>query len=147
MTANSIKMYSDAELESIRKETLRQDEAQPRAKSAHYRPSARALVIELKSGVKLEIPVDLIEGLAGASKTQLEKVELHPKGYALNWEELDVQMSVEGLVAGIFGSPRWMQKLASEWGRRGGKARSDRKAAAVRENGKLGGRPRKKVAA
>lgn len=31
-------------------------------------------------------------------------------------------------------------------GRRGGKATSDAKAAAARENGKLGGRPRKKKA-
>jgi len=34
-------------------------------------------------------------------------------------------------------------KAASAMGRKGGAAKSDRKAAAARENGKMGGRPRK----
>jgi hypothetical protein len=32
---------------------------------------------------------------------------------------------------------------ASIWGKKGGKVRSEKKARAVRKNGKLGGRPRK----
>ena len=37
-----------------------------------------------------------------------------------------------------------MNKAAQSLGRLGGLAKSDAKAAAVRENGKLGGRPKKK---
>jgi hypothetical protein len=37
-----------------------------------------------------------------------------------------------------------VQKAAALLGRRGGSVRSEAKTAAVRENGKLGGRPRKK---
>lgn len=36
-----------------------------------------------------------------------------------------------------------MKAAAAELGRRGGKARSKAKTSAVRENGKLGGRPKK----
>ena len=44
------------------------------------------------------------------------------------------------LLEGFLGSRRWM---AAEMGQRGGKATTEAKAAAARENGKLGGRPRK----
>lgn len=36
-----------------------------------------------------------------------------------------------------------MNKAAQQLGRRGGRVKSEAKAAAVRENGKKGGRPRK----
>ena len=38
-----------------------------------------------------------------------------------------------------------VSKYLAKIGRRGGSASSEAKAAAVRENGKLGGRPRKQV--
>lgn len=38
-----------------------------------------------------------------------------------------------------------IQKAAALLGRRGGQSRSEAKQAAVRENGKLGGRPRKRA--
>ena len=54
----------------------------------------------------------------------------------LHWEKLDVDFSVPGLVAGIFGTARWMAARA-------GRASSPAKAAAARANGAKGGRPRK----
>ncbi len=47
------------------------------------------------------------------------------------------------LVEGFFGSKRWM---AAELGKVGGKASTEAKVAAARENGKLGGRPKKQKA-
>jgi hypothetical protein len=47
-----------------------------------------------------------------------------------------VDYSVPGLVAGIFGTARWMAARA-------GRAGSPAKAAAARANGAKGGRPRK----
>jgi hypothetical protein len=41
--------------------------------------------------------------------------------------------------------PKSVQEWLSKIGTKGGKVSSPAKAAAVRENGKLGGRPRKKV--
>lgn len=58
------------------------------------------------------------------------------KGYGLHWEELDVDLSLPGLMAGIFGTRTWMA-------RRAGQATSAAKAAAARANGAKGGRPRK----
>ena len=56
----------------------------------------------------------------------------------LHWPKLDADLTVAGLLAGIFGSRMWMRELAST----GGKAVSERKAAAARANGAKGGRPR-----
>jgi hypothetical protein len=40
--------------------------------------------------------------------------------------------------------PKAVQKYLAELGRKGGSVKSKRKAAAVRKNGKKGGRPKKK---
>jgi len=61
-----------------------------------------------------------------------------PRGAALHWDELDVQMSVPGLVAGVFGTRKWMAEL----GRQGG-SMSKAKRPEVRENGSK--RPRERT--
>lgn len=62
------------------------------------------------------------------------------EGYGLHWESLDVDFTVPGLLAGMFGTQSWMA-------RQGGQARSDAKAAAARANGRKGGRPKKQATA
>lgn len=115
------------------------EKTEPQAKSAHYDRVTDRLVIELKNGVTLIIPCELIQGLRGADPDLIAEVELMPRGAALHWEKLDQDFSVAGLMAGVFGTRAWMAEI----GRRGGSVRSERKAAAVRENGRRGGRPRK----
>ena len=51
-----------------------------------------------------------------------------------------VGAKVPGLVAGLFGTRRWMAEI----GRRGGKRRTKAKALAARANGAKGGRPRRR---
>ena len=57
---------------------------------------------------------------------------------------LATDLYLPALLDGMFGSKRWM---AMRLGEHGGRARSTAKAAASRRNGKLGGRPRRKVSA
>ena len=57
-------------------------------------------------------------------------------GYGLHWEALNEDHALPALVAGIFGTKRYMAQLA-------GRATSPAKAAAARANGAKGGRPRK----
>jgi hypothetical protein len=61
----------------------------------------------------------------------------------LHWPLLDADLYVPSLIEGAFGSRRWMQQI----GKVGGSIRSSIKAKAARENGKRGGRPRRKAAA
>jgi hypothetical protein len=61
-------------------------------------------------------------------------------GLALHWEKRDVDLSVPGLLAGLFGTKAYMDR---ERAARAGSATSPAKAAAARRNGTKGGRPRK----
>jgi Protein of unknown function (DUF2442) len=115
------------------------DETEPRAVKAWYEISSSRVFIEIKNGVVMGFPYQLLEGLELATPEQLSEVEVTPSGYGLHWESLDVDLGVPQLVAGIFGTKTWMKEL----GRLGGMAKSTSKARASQENGKRGGRPRK----
>jgi len=127
------------------------NQPEPRAQSVRYHRPSKRLHIELQDGTAVLIPVASVQGLGAASAKEIEAVELLAEGYALHWPALDVDMTVPGLVAGVFGTRQWMRQLASgflaEAGRKGGSARTPAKRAASRSNGQLGGRPRKKVTA
>ncbi|HET7464468.1 MAG TPA: DUF2442 domain-containing protein [Longimicrobium sp.] len=83
-----------------------------------------------------------VKGLENATLDQLANCELLGGGVSIYWPELDDGVSVADLAAGAFGDAPWVRHFAA----RGGRARSPAKAAAVRENGKKGGRPRKSPA-
>jgi hypothetical protein len=57
----------------------------------------------------------------------------------LTWENADIDLGVNELVQGIFGTKAWMKKIATK----GGCSKSAKKQAASRINGTKGGRPRK----
>ncbi|MCB9942794.1 MAG: DUF2442 domain-containing protein [Geminicoccaceae bacterium] len=109
---------------------------EPRAAAARYDRSSGRVIVDLENGCTFAFPPRLAQGLEGATGDQLATVEVLGKGYGLHWEELDVDLSLPGLMAGIFGTKTWMA-------RRAGRATSAAKAAASRANGAKGGRPRK----
>lgn len=108
------------------------------ARSVAYDSRRRRLQLELVSGVAIAIPVAQVECLARATAAAIRAVRITGNGSGLRWEALDADLSVPDLVAGCFGSHTWMKSLA----RRAGSVTSEAKAAAARENGKKGGRPR-----
>jgi Protein of unknown function (DUF2442) len=114
--------------------------AEPRAISACYDPVIGKVVVTLTNGCGFSFPPALAQGLERASPSQLARVELLGAGYGLHWEDLDVDLSVPGLLAGIFGTKAHMARQA-------GSTRTSAKAAAARANGAKGGRPRKATAA
>jgi hypothetical protein len=112
---------------------------EPQASAVKYDRQSNRLVIDLKNGTTFIVPCDLVQGLRGVAPDDIAEVELLPRGAALHWEKLDVDISLAGLMFGIFGTKAWMAEI----GRRGGSATSEAKAIAVRANGSKGGRPRR----
>ncbi len=93
------------------------------------------------------IPVNLIQILQNATDEQINDVEIAIEGLYLRWISLDEDLFVPNLLQGVFGTQKWMDDLndhLSAIGRKGGTSRSDAKRQASAENGKKGGRPRKK---
>ena len=94
--------------------------------------------MELTNGCTFAFPPRLVQGLEAASDDELDAVEILGAGYGLHWEALDVDLSVPGLLAGLFGTKAHMARHA-------GRTKSPAKAAAARANGLKGGRLRKRA--
>ena len=126
---------TDAEIDAALargREVLR---SESRATSARYDRRSGRVAVELANGCTFAFPARLAQGLEEATDEQLAAVEILGAGHGLHWEALDVDLSVPGLLAGLFGTAAWMA-------RRAGRATSPAKAAAARANGRRGGRPR-----
>lgn len=107
---------------------------EPRAATVRYDRRHRRMVVALTNGCTFTFPPHLAQGLETATAEQLAAVELIGAGYGLHWEALDIDLSVPGLLAGLFGTASHMARLA-------GQTKSPLKAAAARANGAKGGRP------
>jgi hypothetical protein len=122
----------DAALERGR--TARQHE--PRATTARYDRRSGRVIVELANGCIFAFPPTLAQGLEAATEEQLSQVEILGAGYGLHWEALDADLTIPGLLAGLFGTKAYLAQQA-------GRATSPAKAAAARANGAKGGRPRR----
>jgi hypothetical protein len=109
---------------------------EPRATAARYDRQLGRLIVELTNGCSFAFPPRLAQGLETATEEQLAQVEILGAGTGLHWEALDADLSVPGLLAGLFGTRAHMARHA-------GQTTSPAKAAAARANGARGGRPRK----
>lgn len=135
----SMAELNDADIDAAlaRGRALRATE--PRAARARYDRAKGRLVLDLTNGCTFAFPARMAQGLSEATDDQLAAVEILGNGYGLHWEALDTDISVPGLLAGIFGTSAYMARLA-------GQSKSPAKAAASRANGAKGGRPRKAAA-
>ena len=133
---------SDAELlrqiEAAREADRVADDTEPRAADAWYDRHRRRVVVELRNGASFAFPPGLFPELQGRTADELSEVAASPSGEGLCWDALDVHIETAGVLVALLG-PSMVRAFASV----GGRATSERKAAAARANGTRGGRPRK----
>ena len=132
---------TDAEIDAAmeRGRALRDE---PRAVVVRYLTAIKAIVVLLSNDRRLLIPVEELQGLNGATVTQLRQVQIHGGGTGISFPAIDADFYVPSLINRIYGNKKWMAQL----GKKGGAARTTAKQEAARLNGAKGGRPKKKIA-
>jgi hypothetical protein len=113
------------------------ERTEPRAVHAEYDAAKSVVLVQLRSGAWFGFPPSAVYELRGASNEDLSAVEVEAFGAGLHWEALDADVSVPGIIFDSLDAPAW-------WARWIAGRTTEKKAAAARENGKKGGRPRKK---
>jgi Protein of unknown function (DUF2442) len=113
---------------------------EPQARAARFDAISGRIVVDLANGCSFAFPARLAQGLEDASADALAEVEVLGQGYGLHWEKLDVDLSIPGLLAGLFGTKAFMDRQRAA---RSGASTSQAKADAARQNGRKGGRPAK----
>ena len=108
--------------------------------SARYDKRISRVVISLASGLQIAFAPRDAQGLENAHPADLSDAEISASGLGVHFPKIDADIYIPALLEGFLGSKRWM---AAQMGKVGGKASTQAKASASRENGKRGGRPRK----
>ena len=76
----------------------------PLAKSVSF--DETNMWVELADGRKLAVPLAYFPRLLHATPNQREKYEISGGGIGLHWDEIDEDISVEGLLMGIWDRTR-----------------------------------------
>jgi hypothetical protein len=142
MATKAYDATTDAELDTLLEQSRRNPKAS--AIEAGYLPASDRIMVLFDNGIEIRFPRASLEGLANASTEQLSHIVIEG-GIGLAWPSIgdDVAHYIPNLMDGFEVSCR----VAAEMGRRGGAKKSSAKTAAVRANGKKGGRPKKHVTA
>ena len=127
------KAPSQQEFDTITRRTSQRMKRQLLAVAARYDRRSERVMITLNNGAVVGFPLSFLPGLERAKSDDLRKIEVEGGGYGLHVASLDADISVPSLLADHLGSS--IMKLAVT------------RAAASKANGRLGGRPRKPLAA
>lgn len=101
----------------------------PHAVSALFDKKHHKIVLHLDTGIDISFDPRQAYGLEKATANELRNVDVVGAGGTIHFPELDTFLSIPRILEGFLGPMDWARREAA--------------ARASRENGKLGGRPRK----
>jgi len=128
-----------AQIPAARRREQRDRRRGLRAVSVDFDSRERRVRLELTNGYAFAFPVAAIRALRSASAADLASVHLDPSGALVQWDSLDVDLSVPGLLFDAVGATERRRHLA----KLAGSVTSEAKAEAARRNGAKGGRPKR----
>ena len=140
MRGTKFTAITEVQLAAAEKRAAATSRRAPRALSARYDARERKVVVVFSSGLEMRFVPQLVQGLETAKASEVRKIEISSSGQGLHFPALDADVFLPALLSGKTGSRGWM---AAQMGSAGGKATSESKAAAARQNGKKGGRPKR----
>lgn len=103
-------------------------------------PELDRVFFVLATGLELALPTRLATAGVIATADDLADIAIVNGGLAVRFNRFGTELHLPELLAALPGFSSW---AVAEVGRAGGRATSAAKTAAARQNGKLGGRPRK----
>ena len=118
-------------------------ETEIRAQAVRYVADRDAIEIVTTRHAGFLIPRQWIGALQDVPIEDLAKLEIWPDGSAIEIEDRDVHISVDGLMTAILTAMLPARTIAAIFASRGGRASSDAKRSSAQENGRKGGRPSK----
>jgi hypothetical protein len=119
---------------------------EPHARSIDFDPALRRFTMTMTNGTTVSFDPTALPELGQATDDAMARVSLMGHGDTLAWTDLDLHVSVEGLIIDLFGGLHWQKALRAELSRRLARSGSEARTTASRENGKKGGRPKKRPA-
>lgn len=102
----------DKQIEQAQQRYIEEARTEPRAEGVRYEDGI--LHISLTNQTQVGIKTELIQGLKGADPSLISRFYLVAQGEAIFWDELDVHLSIPGLVKGVYGTRAWMESLEEE---------------------------------
>jgi hypothetical protein len=134
---------SDAEYAAALATGQAEAETEVRAQAVRYVPDRDVIEIVTTRNAGFLIPRQWIGVLREVPTEDLARLEVWPDGSAIELEDRDIHISVDGLMTAILPAMLPTRTVAAIFASRGGKATSDAKRSSAQENGRRGGRPRK----
>jgi len=102
---------TDDEYEAANERGRIEFETTPHAKSASFDRATGLVTLDLYNGCTFSFPARQLQGLENASDDDLATVEVIGVGYGVHWAPLDADFTVQGLMAGRFGTAAYMKPL------------------------------------